>query len=119
MHRIADDCATERSPHPEWLIVVEVAAPTAWNTFSRLPKSVNLGIINVLKPLAPHKSRIAQPDQNDESGAPVSVGQTFELLGEADAGVELGAQIGDRHGDLGGHRIAPAMDRILRQTSIP
>lgn len=119
MHRIADDCATERSPHPEWLIVVEVATPTAWNTFSRLPKSVNLGIINVLKSLAPHKSRIAQPDQNDESGAPVSVGQTFELLGEADAGVELGAQIGDRRGDLGGHRIAPAMDRILRRTSIP
>ena len=86
--------------------------PTARITFSRLPKSVNLGIINVLKSLAPHKPRIAQPDQNDESGAPVSVGQTFELLGEADAGAELGAQIGDRHGDLSGHRIAPALDSI-------
>ena len=24
----------------------------------------------------------------------------------------MGAQIGDRHGDLGGHRIAPALDSI-------
>ena len=86
--------------------------PTARITFSRLPKSVNLDIINVLKSLASHKPRIAQPDQNDESGAPVPVGQTFGFFGETGAGVELGAQIGDRRGDLGGHRIAPALDSI-------
>ena len=74
---------------------------------------LNFIVIDRPEPLAIQNRQVAQPDQNNEGRAPITVGQAVQLLRKISLGIELNAKIIGRHRSLGSHRIAPSFDMIM------